>query len=128
MPAVPTDAPLPILATAVVPWTADYSFDAGTFRRQVRTIARGLTRHIYVFGTAGEGYGVSDAQFREIATCFWETAQEEKVTAMLGIIFALAADDRRTHRVGTLAGLSGVPALTAVVGRAQRSRTRALFR
>ena len=86
MPSVPTDAPLPILAPAVAPWTPDYKFDAEAFRRQVRTIARGLTRHIYIFGTAGEGYAVSDAQFKEIATCFWQTAQEEKVTAMLGII------------------------------------------
>ena len=75
MPSFPTDAPLPILATAVVPWTADYQFDADTFRSQVRTIARGLTRHIYIFGTAGEGYAVSEAQFREIATCFWRCAQ-----------------------------------------------------
>lgn len=77
---------LPILGTAVVPWTADYQFDAEAFRRQVRTIARDLTRHLYIFGTAGEGYAVTDAQFREIATCFWQCAQEEKVTPMLGVI------------------------------------------
>ena len=78
--------PFPILATAVVPWTPEYRFDAETFRRQVKTIARGLTRHIYIFGTAGEGYAVSEAQFKEIATCFWHCAQEEDVTPMLGII------------------------------------------
>ena len=77
---------LPILATAVTPWTADYRFDAEIFRRQVQTIARNLTRLIYVFGTAGEGYAVSDAQFKAIATCFWEVSQEEQVTPMLGII------------------------------------------
>jgi len=77
---------LPILATAVTPWTADYRFDVETFRRQVQTIARGLTRHIYIFGTAGEGYAVSDEQFREIATCFWQVSREESVKPMLGII------------------------------------------
>jgi len=86
MTAVPADSPLLILATAVVPWTVDYQFDAETFRREVRTIARGLTRHLYIFGTAGEGYAVTDAQFREIATCFWQVAREEQVTPMLGII------------------------------------------
>jgi dihydrodipicolinate synthase/N-acetylneuraminate lyase len=86
MSSLPADALLPILATAVVPWTSDYRFDADTFRREVSTIARGLTRHIYIFGTAGEGYAVSDAQFREVATCFWQCAQEESVTPMLGII------------------------------------------
>lgn len=79
-------SPHPILATAVVPWTPEYRFDAECFRRQVRTIARGLTRHIYVFGTAGEGYAVTDAQFREISTCFLEVAREEGVRPMLGLI------------------------------------------
>ncbi len=82
----PTDSSLPILATAVVPWSPDGRFEAEIFRRQVRTIARNLTRHLYIFGTAGEGYAVTDAQFREIGTCFWEVAQAEKVTPMLGII------------------------------------------
>lgn len=82
----PEENSLPILATAVVPWTDDYKFDVAVFRREVRTIARHLTRHIYIFGTAGEGYAMTDGQFREIATCFWQCAQEEGVTPMLGII------------------------------------------
>lgn len=77
---------LPILATAVTPWTADYRFDAEIFRRQVQAIARNLTRLIYVSGIAGEGYAVSDAQFKVIAACFWEVSQEEQVKPMLGII------------------------------------------
>jgi dihydrodipicolinate synthase/N-acetylneuraminate lyase len=77
---------LPILATAVVPWTADYHFDAEAFTRQVQTIARNLTRRIYTFGTAGEGYAVSDGQFREIATCFMQVAKQEDVIPMLGLI------------------------------------------
>lgn len=81
-----TNIPHPILATAVVPWTEDYRFDRECFRRQVQTIARGLTRHIYIFGTAGEGYAVTDSQFKEIATSFLAVSREEGVTPMLGII------------------------------------------
>lgn len=77
---------LPILATAVTPWTADWRFDADCFVRQVRTIARELTRRIYIFGTAGEGHAVSDAQFREIASCFLTVAGAENVTPMIGVI------------------------------------------
>ncbi|PAW89712.1 MAG: hypothetical protein B9S33_02595 [Pedosphaera sp. Tous-C6FEB] len=84
-PSAPND-PLPILATAVVPWTEDFQFETARFRRQVQTIARGLTRHIYVFGTAGEGHAVSDAQFDEIAAAFWTVAAEERVQPMLGVI------------------------------------------
>ncbi len=80
------DTPAAILATAVVPWNERYEFDEATFRRQVHTIARDLTRHIYVFGTAGEGYGVSEAQFDQIARAFWESAAECQAEPMLGLI------------------------------------------
>lgn len=81
-----SDQPAEILATAVVPWTASYEFDELVFRRQVRTIATGLTRHIYVFGTAGEGYAVTEKQFDRIAQVFRESAAECDVTPMLGLI------------------------------------------
>lgn len=75
-----------ILATAVVPWTDRFEFDAECFDRQVRHIAQGLTRQIYIFGTAGEGYAVSDVQFDQIAAAFWRCASECAVMPMLGVI------------------------------------------
>jgi dihydrodipicolinate synthase/N-acetylneuraminate lyase len=80
------DAPPAILATAVVPWTERYEFDEARFRRQVHTIARTLTRHIYIFGTAGEGHAVSDQQFDQITKSFWSSAQESDVSPMVGLI------------------------------------------
>ncbi len=80
------DLPSSILATAVVPWIDADGFDAEVFCRQVRTIARGLTWHIYLFGTAGEGYAVTERQFDEIAACFAAVASEEGVRPMLGLI------------------------------------------
>jgi dihydrodipicolinate synthase/N-acetylneuraminate lyase len=82
----PNPSSAAILATAVVPWTDRHEFDEDRFCRQVRTIAEGLTRHIYIFGTAGEGYAVSEAQFDQIAAAFWRTAQECAVAPMLGLI------------------------------------------
>ena len=75
-----------ILATAVVPWTDRFEFQEDVFRRQVHTIARELTRDIYIFGTAGEGYAVTERQFDQITRAFWESAQESKVTPMVGLI------------------------------------------
>ena len=87
IPPEPTeDDPLPILATAVVPWTSDFRFEAERFARQVATIARHLTRRIYIFGTAGEGHAVTDGQFDEIARCFATAAREHGVRPMLGVI------------------------------------------
>lgn len=80
------DPPAQILATAVVPWTERFEFDEDVFCREVHTIARGLTRHIYVFGTAGEGYAVTEKQFDRIAAAFWHSARECGAAPMLGII------------------------------------------
>ena len=82
----PLDSPAKILATAVVPWTDRYEFDEAVFCRQVQTIARDLTRHIYVFGTAGEGYAVSEKQFDQITRAFWRSSQESGVAPMVGLI------------------------------------------
>jgi dihydrodipicolinate synthase/N-acetylneuraminate lyase len=85
-PTSPAELTSPILATAVVPWTDRFEFAAEPFIRQVRHLARRVTRHIYLFGTAGEGYAVTERQFDEIAACFAAVAREEQVTPMLGLI------------------------------------------
>ena len=75
-----------ILATAVVPWTKSYEFDEDKFCHQVHAIARGLTPNIYVFGTASEGYAVTESQFDQISSAFWRSSQECGAFPMLGII------------------------------------------
>ncbi len=62
--------PSTILATAVIPWDEEYRFQEDLFRRQVRLLRDGLTPYIYLFGTAGEGYAVSDSQFDAIVNAF----------------------------------------------------------
>lgn len=75
-----------ILATAVIPWSENYEFDEKKFCQQVHAIARGLTPNIYIFGTAGEGYAVTETQFDQIAHAFWRSSQEANASPMLGII------------------------------------------
>jgi dihydrodipicolinate synthase/N-acetylneuraminate lyase len=79
-------SPAAILATAVVPWTERYEFDEDRFCRQVHTLARGLTQHLYIFGTAGEGYAVTEKQFDQVAAAFWRSSREAGVTPMLGVV------------------------------------------
>ena len=62
--------PSTILATAVVPWDEEYHFQEDLFRQQVRQLRDGLTPYIYLFGTAGEGYAVSEKQFDAIVAAF----------------------------------------------------------
>ena len=86
-----------------MPWTDRYEFDEAVFCRQVQTIARDLTRHIYVFGTAGEGYAVSERQFDQITKAFWQSAQECGVAPMVGVIsLSLPTIIERIERSRTL--------------------------
>jgi len=74
------------LATCVLPWDDRLRFDEDAFREHVRLVAAHMTRHLYVFGTAGEGYAVTETQFRDIARVFWDEARRCAATPMLGVI------------------------------------------
>ena len=78
--------PATVLATCVLPWDDRLRFAEDDFRAHVRLVAARMTRHLYIFGTAGEGYAVTEAQFRYIARVFWDEARECGVTPMLGVI------------------------------------------
>ena len=74
------------MGTCVVPWTERLAFDEKAFRAEVRDIARVLTRELYIFGTAGEGYAVTDAQFERIARVFLEECEGAGAAPTLGVI------------------------------------------
>lgn len=78
--------PCDILATACVPWTADWQFAEEIFRRQVRLILAHGTRHIYIFGTAGEGHAVSERQFDAVANAFADEMRRGGAEPMVGLI------------------------------------------
>ena len=66
----PKRFPSAILATCPVPWTEAYTFDETLFRTVVRRWRTEVTPYLYIFGTAGEGYAVTDAQFEAITRAF----------------------------------------------------------
>jgi dihydrodipicolinate synthase/N-acetylneuraminate lyase len=74
-----------ILATCCTPWDDRSRFLEDVFRRLVRSSLQG-TRHLYVFGTAGEGYAVSDGQFDAVATTFAEEMRAADADPMIGVI------------------------------------------
>jgi dihydrodipicolinate synthase/N-acetylneuraminate lyase len=78
--------PACILATVVVPWTAEYQLDEGLFRHEVATLLAAGYSHLYVFGTAGEGYAVTDAQFQHVAGVFVDEMRLGGAEPMVGVI------------------------------------------
>lgn len=68
--------PRTVLGTVCLPWAEDGSFDEALFRRTVADLVRGGLPDLYVFGTAGEGYAMTDAMFRRVTTVFAESMQD----------------------------------------------------
>ena len=78
--------PACILGTAVVPWTDTFVFDEALFRDEIVSLLTAGYAHIYVFGTAGEGYAVSDAQFEHITRVFVDEMRAGGAEPMVGVI------------------------------------------
>lgn len=78
--------PSAVLAACTVPWDERNQFIEDLFREQVRLLRERLTRHLYIFGTAGEGYAVSDRQFDRIAQVFGEETSDADTHPMVGVI------------------------------------------
>jgi dihydrodipicolinate synthase/N-acetylneuraminate lyase len=74
------------MATVVVPWTDQYTLDEALFRNQVRGLLEADYRHLYVFGTAGEGYAVDDPQFEHVAHVFSDEMRAAQAEPMVGVI------------------------------------------
>jgi dihydrodipicolinate synthase/N-acetylneuraminate lyase len=74
------------MTTAVVPWTPSYALDEVLFRDEIRAFLAADYRNLYVFGTAGEGYAVDDAQFEQIARVFVDEMRAGGAEPMVGAI------------------------------------------
>ncbi len=85
--------PRGIMATACVPWTEDFRFDETMFRREVDMLWDQGIRSIYLFGTAGEGYIVSNRQFHQITAAFADALRgRDGALPMVGVI-SLSTDE-----------------------------------
>jgi dihydrodipicolinate synthase/N-acetylneuraminate lyase len=95
--------PRTMLGTCCVPWNEDGTLAEGVFRRSVRALVAGGLRDPYVFGTAGEGYAVSDALFDRVVRVFVEEAAALGVPPMVGVIsLSLATILERIERGAAL--------------------------
>ena len=81
-----TRYPQALLVSCEIPWNEQEEFMEEIFRQEVRaTLAQGFN-HLYIFGTAGEGYAITLTQFQEIVQVFREETNKEDVFPMVGII------------------------------------------
>ena len=77
--------PTGIMSTVCVPWDERGQVVESILRENVRHALTG-TRHLYLFGTAGEGYALTDAQFTAIVRGFADEMRSAGAEPMVGLI------------------------------------------
>ena len=77
--------PQAILVSCEIPWDDNEQLLEDVFRREVRSVLQDFN-HLYVFGTAGEGYAVDTARFQRIVEVFYEETRGDDVHPMVGVI------------------------------------------
>jgi dihydrodipicolinate synthase/N-acetylneuraminate lyase len=79
--------PRTVLGTCCLPWRGDGVLDAPLFRRSIRNLIGAGLKDLYIFGTAGEGHTVTEAEFRDVTRIFVETMVEAGgAPPMVGVI------------------------------------------
>ena len=86
MTTIKTRFPQSNLAACMLPWTPEFKLDVPVFQRHVQqTIDLGY-KNIYLMGTAGEGYALSDARFQEIVKLFAAQTVRDGLNPQIGVI------------------------------------------
>lgn len=78
--------PSTVMVSVVCPWDDAEQLDEAAFRHEIRHAVDAGFRHIYVFGTAGEGYAVDSARFRRVIEVFGDALAGTDATPMVGVI------------------------------------------
>lgn len=94
------------LATACIPWSEDGGFREPVFCREIRLLRERGYENLYIFGTAGEGYAVTNTQFRDIAAVFSEETQGMTGLRQLGVIGLSTPQVRERIEIGLELGFN----------------------
>lgn len=74
------------LAACMIPWTDEGQLDIDAFERHVQATVDDGFRCLYLMGTAGEGYAVSDTTFRQVVERFAAWTVRDGLDPQVGII------------------------------------------
>ena len=74
------------LAACVLPWTADFELDAPVFEQHIQDAVDANYTHIYLMGTAGEGYALSDTRFKQVVDIFAGLTVRDGLDPQIGVI------------------------------------------
>ncbi|HWQ55455.1 MAG TPA: dihydrodipicolinate synthase family protein [Bryobacteraceae bacterium] len=91
--------PQAILISCEIPWDEQDNLLEEVFRDEIRHVLASGFRHLYTFGTAGEGYAVDLPRFRRVAEVFREETSVDGVRAQIGVIALSTVQYRERLRI-----------------------------
>lgn len=110
--------PATVMVSVVCPWDDAEQLDEAVFRRVIRHALDAGFRHLYVFGTAGEGYAVDSDRFRRVIEVFGDELAGTDATPMIGVIGLSTANVlerlRIAHDLGFRAFQISLPSWSAL--------------
>jgi dihydrodipicolinate synthase/N-acetylneuraminate lyase len=96
--------PQGVMVSCTIPWDNDEQLVEPIFRDEIRRAIAARFKHIYIFGTAGEGYAVDTPRFQQAVRIFWEETSTLDLHALVGVIGLSTAQVKEridyAHRVG----------------------------
>src|SRR5260221_11502592 len=75
-----------VVVSCDIPWDERQNLIEDVFRKEVRMALANDFRHLYIFGTAGEGYAVDTARFRQIVEIFRQETDGADIHPQVGVI------------------------------------------
>lgn len=106
--------PSSVMVSVVCPWDDLERLDEARFRGAIHHALGAGFRHIYVFGTAGEGYAVDPARFRQVVAALADELLSTDAHPMVGVIGLSTANVlerlRVAHDLGIRAFQISLPA------------------
>ena len=83
---VQTRYPQSNLAACMLPWTPSWELDRDNFDVHIQGALDGGYTNLYILGTAGEGYALSEARFREVVEFYAARTVREGIDPQVGVI------------------------------------------
>jgi len=74
------------LADCLLPWTEDFELDVPVYEAHIQEVLDGGYKNIYLTGTAGEGYALSEKRFRQVVEVFADKTVKADMDPQVGMI------------------------------------------
>ncbi len=98
MSAINTRYPQSNLAACMLPWTEDFQLDVPKFERHIQAALDDGYKCLYLMGTAGEGYALSEERFQQVVEVFAAKTIRDGIDPQIGVIGL--SMEQIIHRLG----------------------------